>query len=636
MLRSFFSVLLFTSFSMSQPGPMLFDFEAGFGAGTVSTFGATSALETINGNQGWVITPSAGSGWKGATLTFAAKDLSGYQGVILAIHNPNKVGMAFFADIDNDKAYPTNTGYAYVEPGETDTLYVHFSRNTLPTYMANYLKGMKGMPGGYTEHWEVIDPTRVTQIQISRRNPEAGLGFVIDNIRPWAIYALPTEAELQSGFFPILDSLGQYRHQAWPGKASSSADILAQAKAEAVDLQNHPGEKSWDEYGGWATGPMLTATGNFRTEKVSGKWWLVDPNGRLFWSQGITCVGNYESTPTAGRTNYFSVMPADGNFRGANAKLKFGTDWTTQANALAHQRLRSWGMNTIGNWSDKGIYSQKKTAYTVNFSSGITKTVPSTIDTVALRANARKAIATLKLQIDKDPFCIGIFSDNELDWPAAALSTVVAEDYYRICSQEVHAALPNLLYLGSRIHSAPEPVWRAAGKYCDVISHNHYAYSLIDIPLPADIDKPVMITEYHFGALDRGLAHPGLRGVFNQRQRARAFSDFVTQGIRDPRIVGAHWFQYGDQVYTGRTDGENYQIGFVDVADRPYPEMVATSRGLGANMYLLRSDGAVGDVQRTYVPSAKLPSSKKPVDLLGRVKYSLTHFSWLFERPARP
>ncbi|MEI3004161.1 MAG: hypothetical protein V8T87_06005 [Victivallales bacterium] len=34
-------------------------------------------------------------------------------------------------------------------------------------------------------------------------------------------------------------------------------------------------------------GPKLKATGYFRVLRYQGKWWLVDPEGRLFWSTGI-------------------------------------------------------------------------------------------------------------------------------------------------------------------------------------------------------------------------------------------------------------------------------------------------------------------------------------------------------------
>ena len=45
-----------------------------------------------------------------------------------------------------------------------------------------------------------------------------------------------------------------------------------------------------DRFGGWADGPKLNATGAFRTEKLDSKWWLVDPDGRLFFSLGVQAV----------------------------------------------------------------------------------------------------------------------------------------------------------------------------------------------------------------------------------------------------------------------------------------------------------------------------------------------------------
>ena len=43
-----------------------------------------------------------------------------------------------------------------------------------------------------------------------------------------------------------------------------------------------------------------------------------------------------------------------------------------------------------------------------------------------------------------------------------------------------------------------------------------------------------------------------------------------------------------DQPLTGRPDGENYQIGFVTVADVPYPELVKAARDTAASMYRRR------------------------------------------------
>ena len=55
-----------------------------------------------------------------------------------------------------------------------------------------------------------------------------------------------------------------------------------------------------------------------------------------------------------------------------------------------------------------------------------------------------------------------------------------------------------------------------------------------------------------------------------------------------PRFVGTHWFQWQDQPLTGRSDGENYQIGFVTITDAPYPELVEAARDVAKGMYRRR------------------------------------------------
>ena len=65
-----------------------------------------------------------------------------------------------------------------------------------------------------------------------------------------------------------------------------------------------------------------------------------------------------------------------------------------------------------------------------------------------------------------------------------------------------------------------------------------------------------------------------------------AYRYYVEQAAAHPAFIGASWFQWIDQPATGRGDGENYNIGFIDVTDRPYAEMVdamkATHRRLFA------------------------------------------------------
>ena len=59
-----------------------------------------------------------------------------------------------------------------------------------------------------------------------------------------------------------------------------------------------------------AGGARRDATGHVRTEKVRGKWWLVDPDGYLFWSHGITGVHTRAVTNVGDREHYFEAIPA--------------------------------------------------------------------------------------------------------------------------------------------------------------------------------------------------------------------------------------------------------------------------------------------------------------------------------------
>ncbi len=47
---------------------------------------------------------------------------------------------------------------------------------------------------------------------------------------------------------------------------------------------------------------------------------------------------------------------------------------------------------------------------------------------------------------------------------------------------------------------------------------------------------------------------------------------------RFPNVVGTHWFQYCDEPLGGREDGEDYNMGLIDLANRPYEEVTEVFR----------------------------------------------------------
>lgn len=560
----------------------------------------------------------------------------------------------------------------------------------MPASVQGKLFGMRGYPAHFAKD-KGIDPRHVEQIIVFVNKPNQDHVIEIEQIRSsgecddtcW--YTEPVEK-----LFPMIDQFGQYIHKDWPGKVESESDLASRKRDEAAELVAHPGPGQWDRFGGWADGPKLTATGSFRVQQYHGKWWLVDPDGRLFWSHGIDCVNaNNATTPITDRRFLFADLPAvdspfgvfyghmgraphgyyakDGtfetyNFTAANLYRKYGSEWKPVFNDLCHRRLRSWGLNTIANWSDRDVYCMQRTPYVVTLgsgrrpiegSTGYWGKFPDPFDpsfAATAHANARRSKADMQ-----SPWCLGVFVDNELAWggelslatatfasPAtqaakiaaitflkkkyndigalnaawgtkhaswdallasqdppsetkaradlAAVYTEIAEQYFRVCRDAVKQVVPDKLYLGCRFAWVNDRAVRTAAKYCDVIGFNKYVDSVADFDLPQGVDAPAIIGEFHFGALDRGMFHTGLRATRNQQDRAATYKSYVFGAVRNRYLVGTHWFQFGDQATTGRFDGENYQIGFLDVCDTPYREIVTASREVGTQMYRVRID----------------------------------------------
>ena len=429
------------------------------------------------------------------------------------------------------------------------------------------------------------------------------LNFRISNVRlvgspDWARSVAP------AAYLPFVDKFGQFAHGDWKGKVSSADELRADLAAENASLK--PAPASWDGYGGWRNGPQLAATGNFRTEKVDGKWWLVTPSGHLFYSLGINVV-KVDSDAPDGRLHpdwYESPAQASMAFPTWNMREKFGkSDFRMDCYDLVLRRLDSWGINTIGNWSDGLLPSLPPKPYAIVAASrpadvpylpgGFYDTLDETFaEKMGQAVAAAFAAPGSALETAAgDPMCIGFFIDNELSFPSDA---AYFEPYFKACKEALAAAAPGKLYLGCRFKGLrnPDALWSAAAKWCDVISVNSYVGSVEvfgrgEYAAPA-IDKPILHSEFHFGTMQRGMFSAGLCPVGDQCERGRAFRRVVEGALRHPLFVGSHWFQYRDQPLVGRGDGENYQIGFVDVCDRPYEKLAEAARAVGETMYELR------------------------------------------------
>jgi hypothetical protein len=529
-------------------------------------------------------------------------------------------------------------------------------------------EGMNGLPGGSFKHWINVDPTKLVHLKINVMPRPYAQEIRIHSIGAASPIVPPELREMGDAFFPFIDTYGQYRHGTWPGKITSDHDLTQGFVDERRDLAAHPRPSDHNKWGGWKDGPQRDANGFFRTEKVDGKWWLIDPDGHLFWSHGVTGVGVGGATTRVLKREHYFVMPKDGDplaqfrsnknfdFTAANLYRALGPDWRAKYIALSHQRLASWGMNTLAMWSQPEAMLLRKTPYTVAIHYGYASINDKLPDPFApgFRNAVRESLERRK-DTAGDPWCIGYFVNNELHWKQplqtvqyvvrgkpemaakkklveqlrksyptidalnAKLGTTFAdwdallanrepvdlkkiradtEQFYRaiceaffsICREEVKRMAPRQLYMGCRFHTYNRIVMSVAAKYCDVISYNLYEYGIAQKRWPG-VDKPFIATEFHFGAQDRGMWGIGLRWASSQQDRARLYRDYVRGALTNPMCVGTHWFQYNSQAFSGRRDGENYQVGMTDIGGRPWPELRDAVRQVGHSMYQLRHAG---------------------------------------------
>lgn len=669
----------------------LFDFADGAAVAALANRDVT--FESAKGTGGPVLRVTTGTEYTWPSIYIRKEggwDLSAFGEIQIPVKNLQGKPVTVFCRVDSQ---PKTGGgkrlsrifRVLVEGERSDVLRIPLSAlNNASGLKASDFFGMRGLPflgadGMYCEN--------ILEVVVYVDQPKEK--HLLEYSNPVATGS-SSALSIPANPYPFIDRFGQFMHKDWPGKIKDEADLKSRYDFETKDLAANPRPSEWDKWGGWAKGPALKATGFFRTEKVDGKWWLVDPDGRLFFSHGIDCVRTGDYTPIDDREKWFAALPPeDGLFASAyrkntsymsgyhyfnrevktlsflkvNVIRKYPGDANASFIDRSLERLPSWGLNTVANWSLEEIYLKRRVPYTATLGANGPEIAGSTgywgkfkdMYHPDFRANLKKRLVNHPSL--NDPWCVGFFVDNELAWgdetslplgalaspatqPAkiafvgslkekygdiAKLNTVwgtnigswdemlngavrpdkvkaradltnfyfqMASTYFKTIRECLKEAAPNILYLGCRFAWDNEVAIKASQDYCDVVSFNIYARTPLEKAktLASAGDKPLIIGEFHFGALDRGQFHTGLVAVKDQAGRAKTYTLYVTDSLRHPNLVGTHWFQYMDSPTLGRAlDGENYQIGFVDNCDTPYTEIIEASRALGRTMYATRS-----------------------------------------------
>lgn len=379
-------------------------------------------------------------------------DWSEYGGIAFDVSNISSTALPLefmMYDVPTYHGSANDWAGGYTVPaGQAATLYMPFT-STTPNPMTY---GMKVLPlpvrNGAVIGWGPSTGFELSNIY-SLAFTTAGTAYkqsmTVDNIR----LTPPFTASSLDG---IIDPYGQFSQWSWPGKLVSTADFSTRARQEAVQLAANTGPADRDKWGGWADGPKSTATGYFHTAQVNGKWWLVDPSGYLFFSAGVDCVDGTDAgnaTFVQDRTAMFQSLPAPGaaygghyvtstafegpvgtgtaySFYTANVERKYGPNYMASWRSTTTARLKSWGFNTLGNWSDTNYCLTDSVPYTVPLAYPDNHAHVSTSLTVwtpmddafdpKFATDVASGISSMITPYKKDPYCIGYFVDNEQSW----------------------------------------------------------------------------------------------------------------------------------------------------------------------------------------------------------------------------
>lgn len=396
--------------------------------------------------------------------------------------------------------------------------------------------------------------------------------------------------------------------------ASDGGKTWKSWKVETV----HPaaGPDVVNRFGG-STNHRVAAPGYFRVIKRATRWWMIDPDGCLFFSIGMNSV----EPERVGRTDKQA--------------------WAEETHAL----LKGAGFNTLGRWSDPQAfadhaqpmpwcstltfmktYAGRKRAE-VNGERGFPNETIPVFDKEWPGFCEDYAAKNVAATVD-DPWLLGHFSDNELPFrpdaltnylelPAtdaghqaakawirksnvrpdqvdrpdiqAAFLEVVSRLYFETVAASLKKADPNHLYIGSRLHGRciREPVLKGAAA-CDIVTINYYHRWVPEQDRAGDwtrwSGRPFMATEFYaMKVADEQTESEGAGfRVLNHAAAAAFYHTFTAGLLQDiPGCVGWHWFKYAD-------DTPEWQKGIVGNDGSPHAPLVEGMKIVNQQAYSLR------------------------------------------------
>jgi hypothetical protein len=325
------------------------------------------------------------------------------------------------------------------------------------------------------------------------------------------------------------------------------------------------------------------ASGYFHLAEIHRVWWLIDPAGRPTLSIGVNNM-SYEGDRIHGGGPAPYLAAVERRYPARSA-------W----DASAGRRLRRWGFNTLGAWSDDSLDGTMP--YTVvldlaahagaRWSGTAADVFDPRFDAIARAIADREAARRAS-----DPMLVGYFSDNELWWggdwrnrrsmlaaylslPAGAPGRREAARFLRArygtirrLNQAWHTSAPDFDHAGAGRGAAYQAdadafLGRVAARYFDVSARAIHAADPHHLYLGARFmgvpPRPVLRAAHRADAVSVNLyvrdPRPQIAAVYAASGRPVLVSEFSFRSLDSglPNTVGA-----GPWVFTQRNRAEAY------------------------------------------------------------------------------
>ncbi len=356
-------------------------------------------------------------------------------------------------------AYDIQQGYLAIRINYMDST-AAFNATGLGVVATTYVSGPRSI-GGYALEKITFKAT-------------AGAEIIIDSIN-----TMNDASKVALNNYYYLDEYGQSQYAEYPEKITSDSDLHEAEIAEQKQLDEWiteiEADDSRDQFGGWRNEALKQeSTGKFYVKKVDGKWMMVDPEGYPYLATGLDIIRyGDQNTWVAGREAMFENLPdrngefsehfaimggtvaaPDGssetglgiNYYTINLEKKYGEDWYDEWHDNAIKRTKAWGFTSFGCWVDPelahGKGNETKTPYAAHMwinSANHAKigvdgpgwgVISDPFDPNFEREAYQMALDLREQGVDKDPWCIGVYVDNEIHWGLGYGSYLVASALY--------------------------------------------------------------------------------------------------------------------------------------------------------------------------------------------------------------